>query len=244
MTKSLQNGAAASRHLRGSFVGAIRASERSGFLSKCVALRRKLRRAVFGVGFLLALAVIVWLLRAPLLTGWARMWVVDQPLRKSDAIVVLGGRPDLRGPEAARLYHLGLAPKVLYMDVRLGPSAEMGIVPSEREQTRRLLLSNNVPETAMVAIGHAVGSTFDESCAVREWITRTGAHDIIIATDLAHTRRVRWIFGKELQGLTAGIHIKAIEPEAYGTTNWWQHEEGLEAFQSEFIKLIYYHVKY
>src|SRR5215472_12926522 len=193
MTKSRQSDAAAFRHFHGSFAGAPCTSERSRSRTTLVLLCRKLRRAVLAVGFLLALVVFAWLLRVQLLTGWARIWIVNQPLQKSDAIVVLGGRPDLRGPEAARLYHLGLAPKILYMDVRLGPSAEIGIVPSEREQTRRLLLSNNVPETAMVAVGHAVGSTFDESRAVREWMTRTGAHDIIIATDLAHTRRVRWI---------------------------------------------------
>ena len=208
------------------------------------AIRRWSRRLVCTLVLLLALAGLGWVFRAPLLTGLARAWVVDEPVTKADAIVILGGRPDLRAPEAARIYHEGLAPRILYMDVKLTPSSEMGIVPTEREQTRRLLLSNNVPESAIDAIGHSVSSTYDESRAVRDWMTRTGLHSIIIPTDLAHTRRVRWLFHKELNGLGAQICVHAIQPGEYGVNDWWQHEEGLIAFQNEFVKSAYYHLKY
>ncbi len=190
-----------------------------------------------------ALLGTAWVLRAPLLTGFARAWVVDEPLAKADAIIIPGGRPDLRALEAARLYEQGLAPRILYMDVKLSPSSEMGIIPSEREQTRRLLLSNNVPESALTAIGNAVVNTYDESVAVRDWMASTGLHSIIITTDLSHTRRVRWLFRKEL-GAGAQIRVHAIRPKEYGVTNWWQHEEGLIAFQNEFLKDAYYHLKY
>ncbi len=82
------------------------------------------------------------------------------------------------------------------MNVKLGPSAAMGIIPSEQEQTRRLLLTNHVPESALAAIGDAVANTHDESLAVLDWMSRTGLHSIIITTDLSHTRRVRWVFRK------------------------------------------------
>ena len=177
-----------------------------------------------------------WLLRAPLLTGLAKTWVVDEPLEKADAIVILGSRPDLRAIEAARLYHQGLAPKILYMDVKLSPSSEIGIIPSEREQTRRLLLSNNVPESALTAIGNSVSSTYDVSLAVRDWTARTSLHSIIIPTDLSHTRRARWVFRKELSELDAQVRVHAIQPKEYSVSNWWQHEEGLIAFQNEFLE--------
>lgn len=206
--------------------------------------RRWLRRAACLLAVLCALLGLAWLFRAPLLTGLARAWVVDEPLAKADAIVVLGGRPDLRAIEAARLYQLGLAPRILYMDVKLSPSSEMGIIPSEREQTRRLLLGNNVPESAITAIGNAVSNTYEESLAVGDWMARTGLHTIIIPTDLSHTRRVRWLFHKELSGIGATVRVHAIQPKEYGVSNWWQHEEGLIAFQNEFVKSAYYHLKY
>ena len=205
---------------------------------------RGLRRFVLSCVLVCVLVGSAWLFRAPLLTTFARIWVVDDSLVKADAIVIPGGRPDLRAIEAARLYQQGLAPRILYMDVKLSPSSEMGIIPSEREQTRRLLLSNNVPESALTAIGQSVVNTHDESLAVRDWMAASGLHSIIITTDISHTRRVRWLFKKELKGMPAEIRIHAIQPKEYGVNNWWQHEEGLIAFQNEFLKDIYYHLKY
>jgi uncharacterized SAM-binding protein YcdF (DUF218 family) len=145
---------------------------------------------------------------------------------------------------AAKLFHDGLAPKILYMDVKLSPTTELGITLPEAELTRRVLLSNNVPETAIEAIGNGVASTYDESRAVRAWIEKTGAKTIIIPTDIFHTRRARWLFRKELKGTGAQIRIVAVDPRQYQATNWWRHEEGLIAFQNECIKSVYYHLKY
>jgi uncharacterized SAM-binding protein YcdF (DUF218 family) len=179
-----------------------------------------------------------------LLTGAAQAWVVNEPEAKADVIVVLGGRPDLRPFEAARLYRGGFAPRVLYMNVKLNTLAERGLTLSEGEITRRVLLSNGVPETAMVAVGDGVASTYDESRAVRAWLTTNSAKTILITTDLSHTRRARWIFRKELNGAGVQVHVHAVAPWEYGTTNWWRHEDGVIAFQNELVKFIYYWAKY
>ena len=190
--------------------------------------------------FCFLFSVFCFVFRAPLLTGVAKAWVIDEPLQNADAIVVLGGRPDLRPFEAARLYHQGIAPRILYMDVKLSPTAELGLTLSEREMTRRILLSNNVPETALVVIGHRVTSTFDESQAVRDWVTQTGAKSILITTDLFHTRRVRHQFLKVLKGTGVQVHLHAITPPRYGVNSWWRDEKGFLAFQNEVLKSVYY----
>jgi uncharacterized SAM-binding protein YcdF (DUF218 family) len=207
-------------------------------------LRPWVRRLAWSLALLAALLGVTYLFRAPLLTGLARAWVVDEPLEKSDAIVILGGHPGLRAVEAARLYHLGLAPRILYMDVRRDPGSESGVIPSEPEVTRRLLLGDGVPESDLSAIGHSVSNTYDESRAVRAWMEQTGLHAIIIPTDLAHTRRVRWIFHRELGGLQAQVRVHAIQNREYGVGDWWRHEDGLITFQNEFLKSVYYHLKY
>jgi uncharacterized SAM-binding protein YcdF (DUF218 family) len=188
-----------------------------------------------------ALLLCCYLFRAPLLTGVANAWVVNDPATNADAIVVLGGKPELR---PARLYHAGVAPRVLYMDVKLDQVAEKGLTLSEREITRRVLLSNGVPESAIMAVGNGVATTYDESLAVRAWLATNIAKTILITTDLSHTRRARWIFRKELQGTGVQVRVHAIEPRGYSTTNWWLHEEGLIAFQNEWLKSIYYWFKY
>ncbi|HRY47644.1 MAG TPA: YdcF family protein [Candidatus Paceibacterota bacterium] len=188
------------------------------------------------------LAVIVF--HAQILTGLARLWVIDDPLVKADAIVVLGGRPDLRAIEAARLYHQGIAPKILYMDVKLTPSAELGITLSEREITRRLLLSNNVPETAIEAIGTSVSSTFEEALTIQTFVATNDMKTLIIPTDVFHTRRVHWFFRKLFTSNRIEVSMRAIKPPEYSLDDWWQHEEGLIAFQNELVKITFYWLKY
>jgi uncharacterized SAM-binding protein YcdF (DUF218 family) len=206
--------------------------------------RRWLRRIagllILGCGLLLA----GYVFRAPLLTGLAGAWVVNDPVTKADAIVILGGGLENRPFAAAKLFHDGVAPQILYMDVRLSPAEEMAITLPEKEQTRRILLSNDVPETAMTMIGTNVANTYEESRAVRAWIEKSGAKSIVIPTDPFHTRRVHWIFAKELRGTKTQIHVVAIKPLRYGIEDWWRHEEGLIAFQNEWIKLPFYWLKY
>jgi uncharacterized SAM-binding protein YcdF (DUF218 family) len=206
--------------------------------------RRWGRRLGLCFAIVCALLLVCYVFRAPLFTGLAEAWVVNDPVTNADAIVVLGGKPELRPFEAARLYRAGVAPRILYMDVKLSPPAEKGIMLSEREITRRVLLSNNVPETAMVAVGDGVATTYDESRAVRAWLATNSAKSILIATDLSHTRRARWIFRKELEGIGVQVHVHAIIPNEYNVSNWWQNEQGLIAFQNEFLKYAYYWFKY
>ena len=191
-----------------------------------------------------ALVLACCFFRAPLLTGLADAWVVNEPVARADAIVILGGGLENRPFAAARLFHAGVAPRILYMDVKPGPAEELGVALPESELTRRILLSNNVPETDMLAIGTNVGSTFDESQAVRAWVRQTGATSIVIATDLFHTRRARWIFHRELRDVPVKIYVAAVEPVRYAADNWWRNEDGLIQFQNEIIKSVYYWFEY
>jgi uncharacterized SAM-binding protein YcdF (DUF218 family) len=191
-----------------------------------------------------SLFTVLALFRVPVLRGLAACWVVNEQPEKADAIVILGGGLEDRPFAAAKLYHEGFAPKILYMDVKLGAPAKLGIGLPEKELTRQLLLSNNIPAADMVAIGNGVASTYDESLAVRGWMQKSGAKSILIPTDIFHTRRVRWLFNRELEDMQAHVRVQAVRLPAYGANDWWQHEEGLIAFESEVIKSIYYRFKY
>jgi uncharacterized SAM-binding protein YcdF (DUF218 family) len=190
------------------------------------------------------LLLVCYVFRAPLLTGVAEAWVVNEPTPHADAIVILGGGLENRPFAAAKLFHDGVASRILYMNVRSSPVEEIGVISSEGELTHRILLSKGVPEKAMTMIGSGVASTYDESKAVQEWMEKSGAKSIVITTDAFHTHRARWIFNKELRNNHAEIHIVAVDPRRYKINDWWQHEEGVIAFQNEIIKYAYYRLKY
>jgi hypothetical protein len=66
----------------------------------------------------------------------------------------------------------------------------------------------------------------------------------MIPTEIFHTRRVHWLFNRMLAGSGITPRIVALNPPEYTSADWWQHEEGLIAFQNEVIKSLYYRLKY
>ena len=207
-------------------------------------VRRCLRRLAWCLFLFCFLLSIFYFFRAPLLRAAANAWIINEPLVKADAVVVLGGGLETRPFEAARLYHQGLADKILIMNPKPSPRAKLGVIPLETELTRQILVKLNVPESDLEVVGNGVSSTYDESIAVRNWIQTNGARRVIIPTDLFHTRRVRWLFHKELKPTGAQVVVDALADPQYTPADWWHREEGVVAFQNEMIKYVYYRIKY
>ena len=205
---------------------------------------RLLKRLFVTLLALCVLLIIGYVFRAPLLRGAASAWIVSDPLTKADAIVVLGGGPSTRPFEAARLYHLGYAPKILLMNPDAAPIEQLGLIAAEPEIERQILVKEEVPASAIVVVPGTVHSTYDESIAVRNWVKTNNVKRLIIATDVFHTRRVRWLFRKELHPAGIQVQVDAVPVREYTITDWWQHESGVVAFQNEILKYAYYRVEY
>lgn len=202
---------------------------------------KRLVTAVLLLGVLLAAA---YAGRASLLRGLARAWVVNEPLARADVIVVLGGGPDTRPFEAARLFHLGLAPKILLMNPRPTTANEMGLLPTEADLGSNILIRQKVPAASIFVAPDVVTNSHDEAVSVRNWARMNGAQQVIIATDVFHTRRVRWLYGEEFRGTGIHAQVEALPVHEYSVDDWWQHEQGVIAFQNEVLKYAYYRVKY
>jgi uncharacterized SAM-binding protein YcdF (DUF218 family) len=205
---------------------------------------RKLKFLAIALAVLAGMLAIGYWCRVPLFQGAANAWIVNEPLSRSDAIVVLGGGVDTRPFEAAHLFHLGLAPKILLMNPRQSPAVQLGLLPSDSDLSRSILLKKGVPANDIIVAADIVTNSYDESIAVRNWAKGSGARRVIIPTDVFHTRRVRWLYGKELQGTGLRVEIDAVPVLEYSVTNWWQREQGVIGFENEVLKYAYYRLKY
>jgi uncharacterized SAM-binding protein YcdF (DUF218 family) len=204
----------------------------------------RLRNWLWRIAAILVLGVTLYVFRAPILRAVANAYVVDEPAVKADAIVVLGGGANTRPFAAARLFHEGYSPRVLVMNTEREPTDALGVTTPESNVNRRVLRALKVPDSAVVVVGREVSSTHDEALAVREWAQENSAKQILVPTDLFHTRRVKWLFGRALAPLNTQVQVRAIPQRKYSTTNWWQHEEGLVGFQNEVLKFALYRWKY
>ncbi len=203
--------------------------------------RRKFRT----LGTLAFVAAIIWFTHARILSAAAHAFILDDPLpKKADAIVVLGGGMTHRPTEAARLYRLKIAPRVLVAHPAITEAVVMGTVPPEGELATSLLVQLGVPPGAIEPLRPDVGSTRDEAIAVSHWAAAQQCRRLVIPTEIFHTRRAKWIFQRTLRDTGIEVIVPAIDPIRYSPDNWWTREEGRKTFRNEVAKLLYYWLKY
>lgn len=206
--------------------------------------KRRLRFLAVTAALIVALMFCGWWWRAPLLKGLGRVWIVNEELAQADAIVLLGGGIETRSVVAARLYHEGWAKQILVMQPERTKITKLDLIADQAALTKKLLLVENVPESAIVFVEPEVTSTFEEAQALNKWAKDHQAHLLLAPTDLFHTRRARWILQRYLKDSGAEVRMIAVPLKRYNGDNWWQTEQGLIDFQNEIIKFALYKWRY
>ncbi len=202
--------------------------------------RRRLKFAAVSFGLIALLIGVTWWQRAPLLKGAAKLWIVSETPTPADAIVILGGGIELRSLKAAELYHAGFANRILVMQPERTELNTLGLIVDQGELTIQLLKLKAVPENAIVLLEPEVTSTFEEAEALAGWSKANNAHRLLMATDIFHTRRARWILNRKLKEVGVEVKMIAVPQKKYDADNWWQTEAGVIDFQNEIIKFAVY----
>jgi uncharacterized SAM-binding protein YcdF (DUF218 family) len=209
------------------------------------------RREPRGCGRLLVQALLVLfalylLLRLAgpwLLESYARWLVVDDPMRRSDAVVALSGGDGERLHAAIQLYRKGLAGALLIV----GPDVPLLKVYSgedsltQGEAKRRIAIRKGIPaDSIILALGST--STIEEArvtlaeARVRHW------RSVLIVTDPFHTRRARATFHRVFHGSEIALVMYHL-PEsrsAQKIPRWWTRESDSMAVFTETVKMIFY----
>jgi uncharacterized SAM-binding protein YcdF (DUF218 family) len=156
--------------------------------------------------------------------GVGRWLVVEDPLVKSRAIVVLSGAMPLRAMEAAKLYQAGYAPEIwLTRSAEPGETLkDMGIpFAGEDYYNKLVLIHEGVPPEAIHVLEPPVVNTVDEITAVAAVLTRGKDGPVIIVTTKAHTRRVRLLWRRLTPGHSQVI-VRAAAGDPFDPRHWWR----------------------
>ena len=196
---------------------------------------------------LLLVVILAWFVVAWLA---ARALVVSADLPKADAIVVLSGSSTYieRTHKAAELYNQGRAPLVVLTDdnTQGGWSSAQQRNPYFVERAREELVKQGVPTAQIkVAPGVAAG-TREEALIIRDYVTAQGLRSVLVVTSAYHSRRALRSLRQTLAGTGATLGI-ATAPLGWQTPEpafWWLHYEGWRSVAGEYVKLIYYWLKY
>ena len=167
----------------------------------------------------------VLILATFLLRGVGAWLVVEDPLEKADAIVVLGGTAYERPLEAVDLFNAGWAPRlVLLREVVDWGEAELirRGVPYTRPIDLQLdtMRKLGVPADRIDVIEPS-DSTAEEAAHVLELVTSKKYSRIIVVTSKQHTRRARLVMNRRLGPTGVDVRMRYSRYDRANVDRWW-----------------------
>lgn len=204
---------------------------------------RRVRRVLVIAG----VALCAWSLLA-----WAAAsaLVVNEELPRADRIVVLAGSSTYRERTrlAAELFREGRAPKITLTNdnQRGGWSNELQRNPLFVERAAAELRDAGVPEDEIETLPRVVSSTHDEALVLREHAETEGLRSLLVVTSAYHSRRALWTFRKVFEGSGISVGLMNVPPgdETPPAATWWLHARGWQVVAGEYVKLVYYRLRY
>jgi uncharacterized SAM-binding protein YcdF (DUF218 family) len=204
------------------------------------------RKTIFVLSLVVVLPILLYVFRFQALAGIGDFLVIRDQLEPADIIYILNGDPTVRPYHAAELFGQGLAPKVVIARAEDSIGVQFGAYPNVTDSNLIILKKLGVPETQLVELRRdpGVSTTFDEAIALRDYCRQHSVRKVIVVTSDLHSRRARFVIRRVLSGMPVTVMLSPIADRKYGATNWWRIEDGVIGCQNEYVKLLYYHLKY
>jgi uncharacterized SAM-binding protein YcdF (DUF218 family) len=202
---------------------------------------RELKRYLIRGALLLAPVLILSAVTLPRLGPWL---VVQDPLVKSDAIIVLGGTMYERQLEAVDLYKENWAPRI-YLFRELADWGELVLIERGIPYTTvvdvqlEAMLRLGVPRDAIEVLDRA-GSTAEEAEYVRRLVTSKTLSRVIVVSSKQHTRRARLVLQRKLAGTGTDIVVRPSRYDRSNIERWWTDRATLRFTLFETQRLLGY----
>lgn len=198
---------------------------------------------------LLAAAVLfgAWIIAAPYL---ATRLIVERPLEKADAILVLSGSAAYkeRTRKAAELYKQGVSQRIFITNdgEQAGWSKTEQRNPRFYELEIRELIANGVIPEAITVLPGEVAGTDHEAKEMAVELDARPLGSLLIVTSPHHTRRALRTFEKLLagRGVEIGIVHSPLDDRTPKPETWWLGPRGWQTVGVEYITSIVYWVLY
>jgi len=193
------------------------------------------------------LLFLAWILFAWFL---AENLIVEKPLEKADAILILSGSSVYleRTQKAALVYRQGIAPKILLTDDGglAGWSKTEKRNPKFVEVARNNLIAEGVPAENIEILEPQVSGTIYEAEVLRDKLEQTGWKSVLLVTSAYHTRRSLWTFERVLanRAVEIGIVSSPTGEQTPPPFIWWLSRKGWNLVAGEYVKSVYYRLNY
>lgn len=180
----------------------------------------------------------------------AQALIVKSEVGTADAIVVLSGSSTFieRTAWAAKLYKEGRAPVVILTNDGLisGWNAAEEGNPLFNELAAKELRQQGVPNEKIQIVSETATGTYEESLELREYALSHNFKRLLVVTSAYHSRRALWSMRRACEGSGIEIGIEGPPPgwQTPSPVSWWLHRWGWRVVAGEYVKLVYYWMRY
>ncbi len=201
-------------------------------------------RKVKIAGVIIVLLLCLFLFRYPIMRGMGNFLIATDEPQQVPVAFVLSGGPFDRGREAVRLYNMGMVETIICTGETVPQDIiALGLDHSEGDITKILMLNQGVPENKIVLIEEGT-STLEESDIILAYCKQNGLKKIGVISSMFHTRRIKGVFKNKFEEAGIEVLIFGAKADAYDEQAWWGSEYGLINLNNEYIKIVYYWLKY
>lgn len=180
----------------------------------------------------------------------AQLLIVEAEVLAPDAIVVLSGSSTYieRADWAAKLYSRNRAPMVILTDDKLisGWDRAEERNPFFYELAAREMQKRGVPAERIAVVSEPALGTYYESLNVCEYAATHKFRKLLIVTSAYHSRRAFWSMRHACERSQLEIGVSTPDPgwQTPSPWKWWMGRWGWKVVAVEYVKLIYYWIRY
>lgn len=170
--------------------------------------------------------------------------VADDATYHSPVYAVLGGNSAERGRAAAWLARQESKSKFLVTGGnRPSQLAAVGILTTEAQLTKQCMTHLGVDSLRIEKLEKGTSSK-EEADLLLDYCKKKGIHQITIVSGQYHLRRLRRTFEPLFQSAQIDVKFFGAYEKDFNPESWWTSESGLICTNNEYIKNLYYWLKY
>ena len=114
------------------------------------------------------------------------------------------------------------------------------------ERSLEELHNSGVPDQSVDVLMNEVSGTHEEAELVKRYAIDQGFRSVLIVTSAYHSRRALWTFSRVFRdtGIEVGLMPASPGTDSPRPATWWLTARGWRLVPTEYVKMIYYVVKY
>jgi len=203
-------------------------------------LVRQLYRLLDG----LMIGVVLFHYRVDILQGLGNYLMAEDAPQPSEAVFIFSGEAVARGNRGAELLLADFAPQAICTGELIHDAlAAAHLHLAECDLTAQVMLEAGVPPESVRVVHHGT-STFEEVEWIAQYCQQQGLRRIILVSSRFHCRRIQWLADQLLRPQGIEVLVCGAPTALFDEERWWQSEYGLIGLNNEYVKLLYYRLRY